>query len=393
MGGGGGVAGVGGNGGAAASAGDDSGTGGTAGASGIDGGLDADVDASLDAGEDASVDAGVDASPEAAPEASPDATPDAPPPTDSGPIVYGIPSQSCDGMTGTECQGKSCCSNILVPGGTFLMGRCGSTYAAVTCTDGYNGQGDEVPEHDATVSEFYLDEYEVTVGRFRKFVEQFDGTPPPDGAAAHPLIPGSGWQAGWSLASSQATLIGNVKCLSTYETWRDTPNGTEELPIGCVNWYEAFAFCAWDGGRLPTETEWEYAAAGGDENRLYPWGSATPENTLAAFDCLYAGTSSCAFEDIAEVGSLPAGAGRWGHKDLAGNMYEWALDWYDSGWYAGGGAVCDDCANLNTDSNRVVRGGFFSLGAGGLRAANRDSRYPTNRYHSLGFRCARIPQS
>jgi formylglycine-generating enzyme required for sulfatase activity len=302
----------------------------------VDGGVDAGTDGSADAGVDASVDASIDAPEDACtcddsgipcscgPDSGPDVIgPDAPPPTDSG-ITYRTPGQSCNGMTGTECQGKSCCSNILVPSGTFPMGDPSTA----------------PPEHDATVSDFYLDEYEVTVGRFRKFVEQFDGTPPPDGAAAHPLIAGSGWDGAWntSLASWQATLIGNVTCSSSYQTWRDTPSGTEERPVNCVSWYEAFAFCAWDGGRLPTEAEWEYAAAGGSENRLYPWGNATPDNTLAAFGCLYAGTSSCAFEDIAAVGSLPAGAGRWGHKHLAGNMYEWALDWYDSGWYSGRGA-------------------------------------------------------
>ena len=87
-------------------------------------------------------------------------------------------------MTGTECQGKSCCSNILVPGGMFAMGRCGDVYDAVSCTDGHAGYNEEVPEHSATVADYYLDEYEVTVGRFRKFVEQYDGTPPADGAGA-----------------------------------------------------------------------------------------------------------------------------------------------------------------------------------------------------------------
>jgi formylglycine-generating enzyme required for sulfatase activity len=304
----------------------------------------------------------------------------------TGGTPYGNPGPSCNGMTGTECQGKSCCLNILVPGGAFPMGR------SVSGTDAY-GSGDswEQPEHNATVAAFYLDEYEVTVGRFRKFVQQYDGTAPSAGAGAHPLIEGSGWQSGWnaSMPSSQAMLISKVKCSSPYQTWRDSASGTEELPMNCVNWYEAFAFCAWDGGRLPTEAEWEYAAAGGDQNRLYPWESEAPSQTLAAYGCLFSGTSSCAFEDIARVGSLPAGAGRWGHKDLAGNMWEWALDWYSDSWYSHAGNACNNCANLTDGAGRVIRGGGFSSYDDPLRAANRSYGNPSDHYNYFGFRCAR----
>ena len=352
----------------------------------VDAGEDAAVDVEVDAGEDAAVDAGADAGEDATVDAGVDAAPD------SG-IIYGTPGQSCNGMTGTECQGKSCCSNILVPGGTFPMGRSASGTDA--CPSGMLCFSAEQPEHHATVSDFYLDEYEVTVGRFRKFVEQYDGTAPPDGAAAHPLIAGTGWQSVWNtnLASTQATLINNVKCSLAYQTWRDTPSGTEVLPINCVNWYEAFAFCAWDGARLPTEAEWEYTAAGGNENRLYPWGSATPNNTLDSYSCLYAGTSSCAFEDIAAVGALPGGAGRWGHKDLGGNMSEWAFDWYDPTWYSGAGNTCVNCANVMSNSTRMRRGGDFYVDANakGLRAAYRNSLFPTYRSFSFGIRCARTP--
>ena len=127
-----------------------------------DSGPDADSDAGPDGSVDAASDATVDASPDAESDAAVDATSDLG--SDSG-IIYGIPGPSCDGMTGTESQGKSGCSSILVPGGTFPMGR------SENGTDAYSGYSDEQPEHDATVSDFYLDEYEVTVGRFRKFVE------------------------------------------------------------------------------------------------------------------------------------------------------------------------------------------------------------------------------
>jgi formylglycine-generating enzyme required for sulfatase activity len=254
-----------------------------------------------------------------------------------------------------------------------------------------NGASDELPEHTVTVSSFALDTFEVTVGRFRAFVASFDGTPPAAGAGAHPLIAGSGWQASWNanLESSQAALINQLKCHASVETWTDTPGGASEREaINCVSWYEAFAFCAWDGARLPTEAEWEYAAAGGSDNRLYPWGSADP--SLAANAAL-ANDAYSENSPLYSVGSHPSGDGKWGHRDLAGGVWEWNLDSYDAGWYAGAGATCADCANLAPGPTRVLRGGSWWFWATYLRAAVRGEVDPTTRSANLGFRCARVP--
>jgi formylglycine-generating enzyme len=144
-----------------------------------------------------------------------------------------------------------------------------------------------------------------------------------------------------------------------------------------MTWHEAFAYCIWNGWRIPTEAEWEFAAAGGNENRLYPWGKAAPNNTRAVYDCLYFGTSSCTFEDIAPVGSLPAGTARWGHMNLAGSMLEWTLDWYDSTWYTGQGNVCNNCYNSTSAIARAARGGVFESYAESLRAVFRGENSPT----------------
>ena len=121
-------------------------------------------------------------------------------------------------------------------------------------------------------------------------------------------------------------------------TWTDTPGNNEALPMVYVTWFEAFAFCAWDGGRLATEAEWNYAAAGGDEQRLYPWGAAEADATRAVYGCI---RSSCPASIILPVGSKPAGNGKWGHSDLAGSVAEWNFDWYPTTLYKN---PCVDCA-------------------------------------------------
>jgi formylglycine-generating enzyme required for sulfatase activity len=297
---------------------------------------------------------------------------------------------SCTGLA-ANCGASlndNCCTSPVVPGGTY--------YRSYDVAGDVNS-GDTT--NPATVSDFRLDKYEVTVGRFRKFVNAGKGTqtsPPSAGSGANPYIANSGWDSSWNanlLAdTSTLTSASGIQCDATYQTWTASAGANEDRPINCVDWYEAFAFCAWDGGFLPTEAEWNYAASGGSEQRAYRW--SNPPSSLT-IDCSYANyfinnpagvyCGPGGAKSTNNVGTeSPKGDGKWGQSDLAGNVWEWNLDWDNS--YP---LPCKDCANLTAASSRVIRGGGFSDTLSVLRPAYRDGDVPTNHDNFVGFRCAR----
>ncbi|MCU0659363.1 MAG: formylglycine-generating enzyme family protein [Polyangiaceae bacterium] len=248
--------------------------------------------------------------------------------------------------------------------------------------DDEEGYFDEVPEHDAKIDGFRLDVYEITVGRFRKYVDAYNSLKPPaEGAGKHPLIADSGWNPKWAaeLPENAAALRKALACdLNKDHTWTDEPGKNESHAINCLSWYQAFAFCIWDGGRLPTEAEWEKAAAGGDENRKFPWGNGPATSTLAN----YVGGASKPF---VVVGNTPGGNGRWGHADMAGGMFEWVLDRYN--YYTDD--PCNNCAYITAAPEMVVRGGSWFFPSVSLRAVARGYGAPTIKSSWNGARCAR----
>jgi len=302
------------------------------------------------------------------------------------------------GGSGTE----SCCTSLEVPGGTYDR-----TYASTA------GGATDVA-NPASVSGFRLDKYVVTVGRFRQYVDYLvgGGSPPANGAGKHSHVnsgqgvsdiatPGayeSGWDAtDWNgdiaTGAAAATLWSdNLAVCAPYSTWTPSAATQENLPLNCVDWYQAYAFCVWDGGFLPTEAEWEYAAAGGAQEGQYPWGETDPGpgNQYAIYGCYYgsSGTNACeGVMNLAPVGTAALGAGRWGQLDLAGEVWEWNLDWYSA--Y---GSPCADCADTSSGSYRVIRGGSFSSVATDLLPPFRSNNsHPFDRVIGNGLRCARTP--
>jgi len=296
---------------------------------------------------------------------------------------------SCQGLA-ANCAGESCCTSPTVTGGTF------------------NRSNDM--NSPAMVSSFRLDKYEVTVGRFRNFVTAVvGGWTPASGSGKHTHLNGGaglansagggnepGWDTAWNgnLPTVKTAWDGSgyLGADATYQTWTPSSGGNEARPINYVNWYQSAAFCIWDGGFLPSEAEWNYAAAGGNQQRQYPWSLPASSTTI---DCSYANyyrgaAGYCVAPpngSTSVVGSVsPKGNGLYGQSDLGGNVWEWNLDWFTS--YA---AICNNCANSTAPSSRVIRGGSFGVGASGLLSSLRASSMPGNRSNYFGLRCARTP--
>jgi formylglycine-generating enzyme len=295
-----------------------------------------------------------------------------------------------DGDAGTN----DCCASFEVPGGMFDRGYDGVS------------PGDTSMASPATVSGFRLDQYEVTVGRFRKFVNAVVGgydPAPGDGKHTH-LNGGSGltsvgtdagatepgWSMSWDskLTSSQTTWNTDLSCPGG--TWTNAAGADEHQPISCVTWYEAYAFCIWDGGFLPSEAEWNYAASGGGDQRVYPWSSPPMSTTI---DCGHAnytpimGMAGCSATGTNDVGSeSTTGDGKYGQADLAGNVWEWTLD--SSAPYV---TPCIDCSNVAPLASRVTRGGGYNVVPSALVTSYRSPQAIETRDNSVGFRCARGP--
>jgi formylglycine-generating enzyme required for sulfatase activity len=397
---------------------------------GVDTGIDTGIDTGVDAGFDSGIDTGVDSGPvDSGSEAAP---------CDSGATQcsgngvetctaggsWGSPvacasSQSCSGgacaaipscapggvgMTNCGASSESCCTSLEVPGGTFYR-----TYDPVNFNDGgwtLAADGGPTGEADpATVTGFRLDKYEVTVGRFRQFVNAWSGGTGLEGGAGYEPPAGSGKHAhlngGKGLANSASagmyetgwvtTDDGNISptathlaCSLSQSTWTASASSQDTMPINCVSWYEAYAFCIWDGGFLPSEAEWEYAAAGGSQQLEYPWGATDPGAAIQY--AVYAGSTPSGIEP---VGTATLGAGAWGQLDLAGNLEEWALDSFANGYVD----PCTDCASLTaTALGRLNRGGWFSSPESYLLPAYREGLPPAQRSISTGgMRCARTP--
>ena len=191
-----------------------------------------------------------------------------------------------------------------------------------------------IPEKTVQIgNSFFMDAYEVTIGQFKTFLKS-SGYKPDE-----PI----NWDKVYEISP------------------------TEKHPMIYVTWHDATAYAKWAGKRLPTETEWEYAARGGLIDKVYSWGD---DENLARDYANYRGVGGRDKWDImtAPVGSFkPNGYGLY---DMAGNVWEWCQDWHTS-----------------DQEKRVLRGGYWDNFSNYLRLALRLHRTPHSKYYNRGFRC------
>ena len=288
---------------------------------------------------------------------------------------------SCVGLAATcgPTGSSSCCSAHPVTGGTFHR-QMGIDTASL-----------------ATVADYILDDYEITVGRFRKFVAAYATHKPVSGAGSNPHnAADAGWDSAWN-SSLPADLEAQVDCGGTFQTYTQNPGANEVRPINCISWFTAEAFCIWDGGRLPTLAEWNYAATGGAQQRYYPWSdpkdSQVIDDSYASYyvddtkQCYGDMINGCALTDLIRVGSKPNGNGRYLQADLGGNVSEWVQDW--AGTTSELPTPCTNCANLTPGTWRVMMGGDFKRNAYNQSVGGSSATAPTYTNYALGARCAR----
>jgi formylglycine-generating enzyme required for sulfatase activity len=365
---------------------------GAAGSAAVDAASAADAPPDAGASSDAAAGEAASDAPDAA-IAADAGTEDAPGPTTSAPSC----TSSGPGLSDCGVAKESCCTSLPVIGGTYFRAYTTTADAGTT-------------EHadPATVSSLRLDKYDVTVGRFRQYVSYLvsGGVPPAPGSGKHAALNGgrgltlstdagafeSGWDASWSASlpagsGAKATWDTNLAC-DPYASWTPAPGDNERKPAACVSWIEAYAFCIWDGGFLPTNAERGYAAAGGSEQREYPWGSSDPDEypDYAIWECNYPMPTgwSCSKDSLAPVGMAAKGAGRWGQLDLVGNVWQVELDGVSP--YA---EPCVDCVGPPSSAGALIAGGSYV----NVRASMQDG-YVTSatspmRSSGTGFRCAR----
>jgi formylglycine-generating enzyme required for sulfatase activity len=157
-----------------------------------------------------------------------------------------------------------------------------------------------------------------------------------------------------------------------------------------ITWQQAQAYCAWAGGRLPSEAEWEKAARGTDE-RIYPWGNQLPTADLVNFADVSTRLSwadvsvNDGYTKVAPVGKFPAGASPYGALDMAGNVSEWVNDWYAENYYAF--SPHDNPQGPEDGLFRVLRGGSYYTTAAGVRTTERSWYIDEGSTDYTGFRC------
>ncbi len=226
----------------------------------------------------------------------------------------------------------------LIPAGPFIAGS--------------EMLGEMNPLRDVDLDAFYMDRHEVTNAQYREFLSATGHAPPTNCHWGDSRWTGDGFQ-----------------------------EGLDDHPVVCVDLWDAAAYCAWTGKRLPTGLEWEKAARGTD-GRPYPWGEALPDCERANYNC-----DPRRFPHTVPVGTNVAGASPFGVMDMSGNVFEWTMDLLSIRWRQ---SVLGDPSLLVHGPAVMVgtRGGSMGDGPSVMYAPLVLGSDAISRCDIIGFRCA-----
>ncbi len=275
---------------------------------------------------------------------------------------------------------------LHLPGGAFEMGTDGPWAYPV------DGEG---PVHTVTLAPFSIDATAVTNAEFGEFVA----------ATGHRT---AAEEYGWSFVFGGLLPddFEETRAVASAQWWRQvlgstwrTPEGPQsniddrsDHPVIHVSWLDASAYALWAGKRLPTEAEWEYAARGGLEGRLFPWGNDLEPDGGHRMN-VWQGTFPTQ-NTLADghLGTAPVTAyepNGYGLYNMTGNVWEWCSDWYDPGYYAH--SPRENPGGPESGTHHVMRGGSYLCHASycrRYRVGARSANEPDSTTGNLGFRCA-----
>jgi len=255
-------------------------------------------------------------------------------------------------LLGFGQSGVYAAERVSIPAGSFLMG-CSKNDPACDKDEGPRG-GTSV-----RVGEFKIDKYEVSVSEYHACLNAGKCSRPKD-------------------------HVRNKYC-------NYAAKGRDRHPVNCVDWAQAQAYCAWQGGRLPYEAEWEKAARAGSTSR-YPWGKDVSCQQAILDDGKTKGSvvnepDGCGEDRTWKIGSRAAN--KFGLYDMHGNVGEWLYNWYAKDainqLYAKGNLQGPD-----SGKRKLIRGGSWDENRPNLRSSFRNVKDPVSGdvvYGSIGFRC------
>ena len=288
-----------------------------------------------------------------------------------------------------EASAETLARMVRLPGGRFLMG-----------TDSEEGfpQDGEGPVRAVTVRPFSIDRTNVTNRLFRQFVE---ATGYRTDAERY------GWSFVFWLHIPKARFDELVEdtvrsapwWCKVRGAWWSAPEGPgsnllrrDDYPVVHVSWNDAVAYAQWSGQRLPTEAEWEYAARGGLEQKIYPWGDKLRPKGKHMCNIWQGDFPNHDTGDDGYAGTCPVEAfppNGYGLYSMTGNTWEWCADWFSADFHRT--ASCDNPTGPPSGTSRVTRGGSFLCHksyCNRYRVAARSSNTPDSSTSNTGFRCA-----